>query len=185
MSSSFIQYFPSAAWPTALKLSSFLGGALLIGVGIAAAQAIPYGTHVPYAEAVGSIVAFVPPAIALFALFFIVAGYELKSQQLCIRRLLWTTRISLSGLQRIQSDPAMMKCSFKLFGNGGLFSITGLYQNRVLGRYRAFVTNPKQAVALFLPDRTIVVSPADTDAFVQAIRAQFPNAQVEPSNHCH
>jgi hypothetical protein len=73
-----------------------------------------------------------------------------------------------------------MKCSTKVCGNGGLFSITGIYQNSVLGRYRAFVTNPEHAVALFLPDRIIVISPEYPEDFLQAIHLQFPNVHVEP-----
>lgn len=181
MPSSVKHYFPAAFWPASLKMLSFLGSALLIGVGIATVKAIPHGTHVPYAEALGTVVAFVPPAIALFSLLFVVVGYELKPQQLRIRRLFWSTEISVIGLQRVYADPELMKCSLRIFGNGGLFSITGLYQNRTLGRYRAFVTNSEQAVALFLSDRIIVISPRDPEAFVQAVCARFPLVQVKYS----
>ncbi len=182
MPSSVKSYFPAAFWPTSLKTVSFLGAALLIGVGVAAVKAIPHGTHVPYAEAFGTVVAFIPPAIALVALLFVVVGYELEPQELRIRRLLWSTQISLTGLQRVYADPELMKCSLRIFGNGGLFAITGLYQNRSLGRYRAFVTNPEQAVALFLPERIIVISPLDPEAFVHDVCARFPHAQVKNSS---
>ena len=178
-SSNSLQHFSSATWSRALKVVSFFGSLLLIGVGIAAVNAIPQGTHVPYAETVGTLVAFVPPAIALFTLLYVVIGYELKAQQLRIRRLLWFTDVPLYGLQRIYADPVIMKCSIKVCGNGGLFSITGVYQNSVLGRYRAFVTNPEKAVALVLSDRTIVISPESPEDFVQAIRLQFPNVHLE------
>jgi hypothetical protein len=175
-----MQRFASAPWPTFLKVSSFLGSAVLVGVGVAAAKAIPHGTRVPYAEAFGTVVAFVPPAIALFAVLLIVAGYELERGQLRIRRLLWSTQIPLTGLDRIYADPTMMKCSIRIFGNGGLFSFTGLYRNRAFGRYRAFVTNPTHSVALFLANRVVVVSPADTEGFVRSVHAQFPGIQLGP-----
>jgi hypothetical protein len=73
-----------------------------------------------------------------------------------------------------------MKCSSRLFGNGGLFSFTGLYRNRSFGRYRAFVTDPARSVALFLPNRVVVVSPADAEGFVRSIHAQFPGVHVGP-----
>ncbi len=41
-----------------------------------------------------------------------------------------------------------MRGSLRLFGNGGMFSITGLYRNRALGNYRAFVTDLKKTVVL-------------------------------------
>ena len=172
--------FASAPWPTFLKVSSCLASVLLLGVGVAAARAIPQGTQVPYAEAFGALVAFVPPAIAVFAALFIVTGYDLEPGRLRIRRLLWSTPVPLKGLHHIYTDPAIMKCSIRLFGNGGLFSFTGLYRNRALGRYRAFVTDPGHSVALFLQDRIVVISPADSADFLHSVRSHFPGVQVGP-----
>jgi len=172
--------FASAPWPTFLKVSSFLASALLLGVGLAAAKAIPQGTRVPFAEAFGTLVAFVPPAIAAFAALFIVTGYDLEPGRLSIRRLLWSTRVPLKGLHRIYADPTIMKGSIRLFGNGGLFSFTGLYRNQAIGRYRAFVTDPGHCVALFLQDRVVVISPADPADFLHSVRAHFPGIDVVP-----
>lgn len=173
-----VRYFPTAPWSNALKIMSVLGCVLLIGVGIGAVNAVPHDTRIPYVELFGTVVAFVPPAIGLFAVLFIVSGYELKPHRLRIRRLLWSTEVSLGGLQRIYADSAIMKHSLKVCGNGGLFSITGIYRNHFLGNYRAFVTNPECAVALFLPDRVVVISPADPEAFVRAIRTQVPDIRI-------
>jgi hypothetical protein len=51
-----------------------------------------------------------------------------------------------------------------------VFSFTGLFRNRTLGMYRAFVTDPRRAVVLRLPRRTVVVSPADPEAFVREVQ---------------
>lgn len=173
-----MQYFPTAHWSNALKIMSVFACVLLVGVGIGAMNAIPHDTRVPYAELLGIVVALVSPGIALFAVLFMVSGYELNYHRLRIRRLLWSTEVSLAGLRRIHADPAIMKHSIKVCGNGGLFSITGIYRSRVLGCYRAFVTNPEYAVALFLPDRVVVISPADPKAFVLAIRSQVPDIKI-------
>jgi hypothetical protein len=61
---------------------------------------------------------------------------------------------------------------------GGLFSITGVYQNKRLGRYRAFVTNPQCCVVLVLPGRVIAVSPENPLAFVQWARRLHPTIAV-------
>jgi len=175
-----MQPFAAARWPTYLKVISFLGSAVLLGVGLAAARAIPHGTHVPYAEAVGTLVAFVPPAVGILAALFVVTGYEIGPGHLRIRRLLWTTQLSLSGLDRIYADPTCMKCSIRIFGNAGLFSFTGIYRNRTFGRYRAFVTDPNNAVALFLPGRVVVVSPADVEGFIRFAVARFQGVRVGP-----
>jgi hypothetical protein len=175
-----MQRFASASWPNALKVSSLLESVILVGVGIIAVKTIPYGTRNPFFQTFGPLVAFMPLAIALFAILFIVSGYELEPSRLRIRRLLWSTQIPLFGLHRIYADSIIMKHSIRVFGNGGFFSFTGLYQSRALGRYRAFVTDPKCSVALFLPTGVVVVSPADAELFVRSVRSQFPGIQVGP-----
>jgi hypothetical protein len=104
--------------------------------------------------------AFVPLLIALIAVLFVVTAYELEGAELRIRRLLWATRVPLEGLTQAWHDPEAMTRSIRLWGNGGLYSVTGLFRNRRLGRYRAFVTDPARAVVFQLPKRTVVISPA-------------------------
>ncbi|HXZ86218.1 MAG TPA: PH domain-containing protein, partial [Myxococcota bacterium] len=71
----------------------------------------------------------------------------------------------------VRADAQAMTGSMRLFGNGGLFSFTGLFQSRTLGRYRAFVTDPARAVVLRTARRVVIVSPAEPQAFVEAARA--------------
>ena len=166
--------FRAAPWPTALKATSFVATVVLAGVGFVLATKIPRGTAAPVAEAFGTVLAFVPPLIALGAALFVVTAYEVDGTELSVLRLLWSTRIPLSGLVRAWADPDAMKCSLRLFGNGGLYSFTGLFQSRALGRYRAFVTDPRRAVVLRLAKRTVVVSPGDPTFFLEQLRACFP-----------
>jgi hypothetical protein len=108
------------------------------------------------------------PVAALFA----IRNYAIEVNELTIQRLLWTTRLPLAGLQSAELLPGAMRGSLRLFGNGGMFSITGLYRNRALGNYRAFVTDPTKTVVLRFPKRTVVVSPANPEQFVAEI-SQF------------
>ena len=73
------------------------------------------------------------------------------------------------GLQSADLQPGALRGSLRLFGNGVLFSFTGLFWNRTLGKYRAFLTDPKRAVVLRLPPRTVVVSPDRPEQFVAEI----------------
>ncbi len=114
---------------------------------------------------VGWLVALILPAAALF----IVRSYAIEPNVLAIRRLLWTTRLSLAGLQSAELSPNVMRGSLRLFGNGGMFSITGLFRNRALGNYRAFVTDLTKTVVLRFPKRTVVVSPENPERFVAEI----------------
>ena len=170
-------HFDAAPWPTSLKVTSLVGTLLLVVVGYFAVEAIPHGTRVPFAEAFGTLIAAVLPLVAVIAALFVVRGYDLGAQELRIQRLLWSTRIGLAGLTGATQDPSLMRGSLRVFGNGGLYSYTGFFQNRAIGRYRAFVTDPKNAVVLRLPDRTVVVSPAKPQAFVGHLHVLFPGLQ--------
>jgi hypothetical protein len=171
--------FRAAPWPTFLKVTSLIATVVLGVAGYVTFMTIPHGTRVPFAESFGTLISFVPPLIALVAALFVVVAYELDGTDLRVRRLLWSTRVPLSGITRAWHDESAMKGSLRVFGNGGLYSVTGLYQNRALGRYRAFVTNPKHAVVLALPKRVVVVSPADPRAFLEQLRTRLPGLRVD------
>jgi hypothetical protein len=116
-------------------------------------------------EPVDWLVALILPAAALF----IVRSYAIEPNVLAIRRLLWTTRLPLAGLQSAKLLPNVMRGSLRLFGNVGMFSITGLFRNRALENYRAFVTDLTKTVVLRFPKRTVVVSPENPERFVAEI----------------
>ena len=63
-----------------------------------------------------------------------------------------------------------MSRSIRLFGNAGCFSVIGWFWNRKLGRYRAFVMDPKRAVVLRFADYVLVVSPDQPAKFVVLLR---------------
>ena len=109
------------------------------------------------------------PILLLLAIPFMVRGYALVDGMLLIRRPGWDTRIPLDGLQSVEALPNAMGRSIRLCGNGGLFSITGLYRNKRLGNYRAFVNDLSRTVVLRFADRTIVVSPDDPQGFVEEL----------------
>jgi hypothetical protein len=170
----------AAPWSTSLKAVSGIATVALLAAGIATARAVPSGTRVAFAEAFGTLVACVPPLIALIAVLFVVRSYEVGPGELRIGRLLWSSRIDLAGLTRAFHDPAAMAKSLRVLGNGGLYSFTGLYQSHTLGRYRAFVTDPKRAVVLRMPGRTLVISPEDPRVFLDQLRTHFPGVELGP-----
>ena len=174
-----MQSFTAAPWSKGLKAASMLGLAVMIGLGLAAYHAVPYGTQVPYAEAFGTALIAVPPLICVFAFLFVVTGYRLDARYLYVQRLLWSTRINLSGLWYAWHDPAAMRRSIRIIGNGGLFSITGVFMNTTLGRYRAFVTNPEHAVVLKYPSRTLVISPTHPRLFLSHLKVVLPGIIVQ------
>ncbi|MHA3771168.1 PH domain-containing protein [Verrucomicrobiota bacterium sgz303538] len=161
-----------APWGWALRITSTLGAVVCIGA------AVLLLIHGPSHRTP-------PPAFLLVVPFLLVAGcalftireYQVEDHALLIRRLFWTTRIPLSGLLSAAVEPKAMRGSIRLCGNGGLFSFTGWYWNRHLGRFRAFATDLRQTVVLrFADDRTMVLSPDNPEAFVHEFNGCVVNA---------
>ena len=110
-----------------------------------------------------------PLAIVLGSAPFAILGYEVTDNAILVHRLFWTTRLPLAGLKSAEFKPDVMKRSFRTLGNGGLFSITGLYSNRLLGSYRALVTDEHRTVVLRYSGRTVVISPDEPEQFVREL----------------
>ena len=96
---------------------------------------------------------------------FVIRGYTVTPNAILVHRLLWTTRLPLAGLQSVQFEPNAMQRSIRTLGNGGFFSFSGFYRNKLLGAYRAFVTDRHQTVVLRYSGRTVVVSPSSPEEF--------------------
>lgn len=153
-----------APWGTLLKLMSFLGTLIIVGIPVVLFLTM----HVTGIKLV-LYCAF--SVILLFITFlFIVKGYVIKGDVLRIRRLFWDTRIDLSSLLSAETDPDAMKKSIRIMGNGGLFSFSGKYRSSRLGSFRAFVTDYGNCVVLKLPEQTFVVSPENPEMFVEFLK---------------
>ena len=172
--------FPAARWSKSLKLMSTFGTAVLVVVGVAAYRGIPMVSGIAHTLGLGIALALVLSMLGSF--LFAVTGYAIDEAGLHVERPLFATRIPLGGLQRVWSDPDACKGSLRLFGNGGLFSFTGLFRNKTLGTYRLFGTDLGRAVVLQLPARVVVITPADPDAFIAHLQQLFPGVSVEPAN---
>jgi hypothetical protein len=106
-------------------------------------------------------------AIAVFC----VRGYEVKPGELRIRRLFFDTRWPLDEGSTAVIRPYAMRGSWRTWGNGGLFAITGRFSGSGLGRYHAFVTDPVHTIVITTRRGIVVVSPDGQQAFVEAIAA--------------
>jgi len=111
--------------------------------------------------------AFLPLALVIGSAPFTIRGYSITSEAIMVHRLFWTTQLPIAGLQSVRFNPEAMSGSIRTFGNGGMFSFTGFFRNKLLGSYRAFVTDPHRTVVLHYVSRTIVISPATPEEFVR------------------
>lgn len=152
----------SAPWSRSVKISTVVAISLIVAMNFL--PLLP-GATVPMV-----FVLIVLWAALLISLFLSVNGFSIKNGQLLVHRLGWATKFDLARLSGFEVNAHAMMGSIRLFGNGGLFCFIGLYRNAVIGRYRAYVTNPANAVVLEFGERKIVVSPDDPQAFVETLR---------------
>jgi hypothetical protein len=107
-----------------------------------------------------------PLLILLGAALCTIRGYSIGTEVILVHRLLWATPLPRTGLESVTFEPDAMRGSLRTFGNGGAFSFSGLYYNRRLGSYRAFVTDQHRTVVLRYATRRVVLSPAAPEDFV-------------------
>ena len=171
-----VRRFHAAPWSTSLKVVSLLG---TIGLGVAsyvAYHAIP--TPLGFTRNFGFGVAAPPPLAFLSSLFFVVSGYSIDPTRLSVERLITSTSVPLTGLTRVWFDPNACKGSIRVFGNGGLFSFSGWFYSKRLGRYRLFATDFRKAVVLSFPTRNVVISPAAPQVFIEHLHHILPDLIV-------
>ncbi len=152
-----------APWATTVKVVTAVATAILLYAAFGVGRRYPYGSAPVWLWFLTSVL---PLLLLAGGLLFTVRGYRLEPGRLLVQRLLWSTPIDLAGLREARHDPEAMKRSLRLFGNGGMFAIAGLFSNQKLGRYRAFATDPKNSVVLDFGERRVVVTPGRPEVLV-------------------
>jgi hypothetical protein len=109
-----------------------------------------------------------------------VLGYCLTENEIQVKRLGWVTTLPLATLKSIEGNVDAMHGSLRLFGNGGLFSISGFFWNRQLKLYRAYATDPARAVVLRYPKRIVVITPHDPQHFIMRARTLIRAIEATP-----
>ncbi len=155
-------YF-NAPWSGQLKIMSFVASAFMLGIPVL--QFLP-GLGIRN----GGQFLWLLPLLVVGISLFTVRGYFLGQNTLYIQRLFWKTKIDLSNLKRVSVDPEALSDSIRTMGNGGLFAYTGMFRNKQLGSYHAYITDHKRAVVLRFSNRVIVISPEEPQDFERQIK---------------
>jgi len=108
-------------------------------------------------------------AVVLVSALFTIRSYSVDGDNLLIQRLFWTTRLPLTGLMTAKVENLALSRCLRVCGNGGLFSFSGWYWCRPLGRFRAYATDCRRTVVLRFVDRTVVVTPDRPEEFVREV----------------
>ncbi|MEI8233512.1 MAG: PH domain-containing protein [Verrucomicrobiota bacterium] len=149
-----------APWGRTLKWVSVLVSVLLIAF-LWSTTFGPHGRNTLFLELLWMLL----PITALFT----IRGYTVTPEAILVHRPFWHTRLPREGLLSATVEPKAMKGSLRTCGNGGLYSFTGWYWSKKLGRYRAFVTDLNRTVVLRWEKRTVVISPDDPEGFVREV----------------
>jgi PH (Pleckstrin Homology) domain-containing protein len=155
-----------APWGRSLRLTTAGSTAVLLIVLLLGLFTGPRHLLVWRAAMVG-----LPLLVLLAPLPFMVRGYIVTEGHLEVRRLGWSTLLPLAGLTAVSGEPEGLRGSVRVFGNGGLFAISGWFWNRRIGRFRAYATDPSRAVLLRYRDgKNVVVTPDDVQHFIVRVR---------------
>jgi hypothetical protein len=156
----------SAPWSRSLRLTTAAAVSVLVALMLAGLLMGPRQLLVWQVAMVG-----VPLAVLLTSVPFMVRGYTLTESHIEVRRLGWSTLLPLAGLVAVTGEPQGLRGSLRLFGNGGLFGISGWFWNRRIGRFRAYATDPGRTVLLRYRDgKNVVVTPHDVQHFIVRVR---------------
>lgn len=150
---------------------------------------IKFTTAISIIAGTGFII-YSPRFITFFALFLLiilpaflmVRGYSFDGEKLIIHRLGWGKEIDVSHLRKVTSisEPIQLSSSlYDLFKMNALFAWTGSFRSPGLGNVQAYITRRDQCILLELATEKILVSPENTESFVnEAEHLTFVNRVV-------
>ncbi len=121
-----------ASWGTPLKIVTTICVLILIGLPIVKVVESGMLSQRNFALVLKTLL----PSwlLILIAALFLVRGYVLTNKQLIVKRLFWENRVNLSNLVSAEVDSKAMSNSWRVFGNGGFFSMTGIFWNKVISK---------------------------------------------------
>ena len=115
-------------------------------------------------------------SILLFAfvgsLWFKIRGYDVTASHVVLRYGFSGQEILLSDISSVDVNPNALRKSIRTMANGGMWSFLGYFSSSELGDLCVYVSDPERTVVLTLPERKVVVSPGDPDAFARAVRTR-------------
>lgn len=129
----------------------------------------------------GALVVFdfiLPLAILLIMIYLICLNlkpfrYEINENEIIIRRLIKSVRISRSDIESLKLlDESELRGTIRTFGVGGLFGWYGKFTNGQLGDMTWHVTRRDKIVLINTKDgKKILISPDEAESFVTEFKA--------------
>ena len=109
--------------------------------------------------------------IIVGVMLYLPLRYEVTADAVTVKRLGPDVVIPAGDIVRVtHDDGASLRGSIRLGANGGLGGYVGLFTNKTLGRYRAYMTRKDRVVLLETAQTIFVLSPDDPGRFVDALK---------------
>jgi hypothetical protein len=94
--------------------------------------------------------------------------YEITADKELIIRYRWGSR-RFKAVSEYDVKPPRLRFGIRLWGNGGLFAVTGIFWSPKNGTFRAYVTNQNKLVMVKLQDgKKVLISPANAEEWVSS-----------------
>ncbi len=115
-------------------------------------------------------------AVIFFCYLQAPVAYELEGDQLTVR--LRSGQKVFPGVTGCSTLTARPPRGLRLFGNGGLFGVTGIFWNKPYGVFRAYLTSARYQdyVLVDTINKKVLISPENPAAFVRAWAALAPGS---------
>jgi hypothetical protein len=130
---------------------------------------------IPAAAVHNIAVRIVSVLIMLVAYVYSPRSYEFNDGSIVVKRPIRDVRLPLEGLREARpATPDDFKGSVRLWGSGGVFGYYGWFRTSKLGKCTWYLTDRSKAVVVKTAAQTALVSPDETDRFLERIRAYAP-----------
>lgn len=118
------------------------------------------------------------PAAALgLGLLFRVWSYDLHEDHIHIRRIAFPVRLPIDQFRSVARAPELMDQSLRAFGNGGLFGFYGRFWKPGFGKFQAYVTDPRNTIALKSDTKMVALSPDQPRDFVRLVKEKLGHTE--------
>lgn len=104
----------------------------------------------------------------LYCRFTEIRGYSLADSKLIIHRKMNNLVLSLENFKSAEKIDSKA-ISLSLGSHLNVFSWTGTFYSKQLGKYEAFLTNTRELVLIVLHDYKLVISPEKREAFTASL----------------
>ena len=156
-----------AAW--GLRIWLFTGAAIVVAVGVVIGVFLRSSNDDPKSYWARRVVPVILFGVIGGTSLWMIRRFEITNDAIVVRRGLWSNRIALSDIESAELDAHACRGAWKTCGNDGLFAMHGQFRSRRLGKFQAYVTQPRNAIVLRVAGDTIVISPDNPRNFLKEL----------------